>query len=111
MYTLGRGSRRSINIWPGFVDGLATLLMVVIFVLMVFMVAQYVLTIGITGRDEALGRLEREINDLAELLSLERSLEARDLPGGTARSRVEAALDAAAQELQAAVAALEEGPS
>ena len=61
MYTLGRGNRRSINIWPGFVDGLATLLMVVIFVLMVFMVAQYVLTIGITGRDEALVRLEREI--------------------------------------------------
>jgi chemotaxis protein MotB len=76
MYTLGRGNRRSINIWPGFVDGLATLLMVVIFVLMVFMVAQYVLTVGITGRDEALVRLEREINDLAELLSLERSANA-----------------------------------
>ena len=76
MYTLGRGSRRSINIWPGFVDGLATLLMVVIFVLMVFMVAQYVLTVGITGKDEALVRLEREINDLAELLSLERSANA-----------------------------------
>jgi chemotaxis protein MotB len=76
MYTLGRGSRRSINIWPGFVDGLATLLMVVIFVLMVFMVAQYVLTVGITGKDEALVRLERDINDLAELLSLERSANA-----------------------------------
>ncbi len=76
MYTLGRGSRRSINIWPGFVDSLATLLMVVIFVLMVFMVAQYVLTVGITGRDEALVRLERDINDLAELLSLERSANA-----------------------------------
>ena len=76
MYTLGRGSRRSINIWPGFVDGLATLLMVVIFVLMVFMVAQYVLTVGITGKDEALGRLERQIHDLAELLSLERSANA-----------------------------------
>jgi len=76
MYTLGRGSRRSINIWPGFVDSLATLLMVVIFVLMVFMVAQYVLTVGITGKDEALVRLERDINDLAELLSLERSANA-----------------------------------
>ncbi len=76
MYTLGRGSRRSINIWPGFVDGLATLLMVVIFVLMVFMVAQYVLTVGITDKDEALVRLERDINDLAELLSLERSANA-----------------------------------
>ncbi len=76
MYTLGRGGRRSINIWPGFVDGLASLLLVVIFVLMVFMVAQYFLSVALSGRDEALTRLEREINDLAELLSLERSANA-----------------------------------
>ena len=72
MYALGRGgSRRSINIWPGFVDGLATLLLVVIFVLMVFMVAQFFLSIAITGKDEALLRLENEINELADLLALE----------------------------------------
>jgi chemotaxis protein MotB len=76
MYTLGRSSRRSINIWPGFVDGLASLLLVVIFVLMVFMVAQYFLSVALSGRDQALTRLEREINDLAELLSLERSANA-----------------------------------
>ncbi|MFQ6018216.1 MAG: peptidoglycan -binding protein [Kiloniellaceae bacterium] len=77
MYTLGRGGRhRAINIWPGFVDGLATLLLVVIFVLMVFMVAQYFLSVALSGRDEALGRLQREINDLAELLALERSANA-----------------------------------
>lgn len=74
MYALGRGgSRRSINIWPGFVDGLATLLLVVIFVLMVFMVAQFFLSVAITGKDQALTRLETEINELAELLALERS--------------------------------------
>ncbi len=74
MYALGRGgSRRSINIWPGFVDGLATLLLVVIFVLMVFMVAQFFLSVALTGKDEALTRLESEINELAELLALERS--------------------------------------
>ncbi len=73
MYALGRGgSRRSINIWPGFVDGLATLLLVVIFVLMVFMVAQFFLSIALTGKDEALTRLETEINELAQLLALER---------------------------------------
>ncbi|WP_340115196.1 peptidoglycan -binding protein [Pelagibius sp. 7325] len=73
MYALGRGgSRRSINIWPGFVDGLATLLLVVIFVLMVFMVAQFFLSVALTGKDEALTRLESEINELAELLALER---------------------------------------
>lgn len=73
MYALGRQGRRSINIWPGFVDGLATLLLVVIFVLMVFMVAQYFLATALTGRDEALGRLEQQINELADLLALERA--------------------------------------
>jgi chemotaxis protein MotB len=74
MYALGRGGgRRSINIWPGFVDGLATLLMVVIFVLMVFMVAQFFLSIALTGKDQALTRLESQINELAQLLALERS--------------------------------------
>jgi chemotaxis protein MotB len=76
MYSLGRGGRRSINIWPGFVDALASLLLVVIFVLMVFMIAQYFLSVALSGRDEALTRLEREIDDLAELLSLERSANA-----------------------------------
>src|SRR3546814_19077027 len=72
MHSLRR-SRRSINIWPGFVDALTTLLLVVIFVLMVFMVAQFFLSIAISGKDEALTRLESESNDLAELLALERS--------------------------------------
>ena len=77
MYVLRRsGSRRAINIWPGFVDGLASLLLVVIFVLMVFMVAQYFLSVALSGRDEALTRLQHEIIDLAELLSLERSANA-----------------------------------
>ena len=67
------GSRRSLNIWPGFVDALATLLLVVIFVLMVFMVAQFFLSVALTGKDEALTQLESEINELAELLALERT--------------------------------------
>lgn len=71
-----RGSRRAINIWPGFVDALASLLLVVIFVLMVFMIAQYFLSAALTGRDETLVRLQREINGLAELLSLERTANA-----------------------------------
>ena len=77
MYALSRGgARRSINIWPGFVDGLATLLLVVIFVLMVFMVAQFFLSAALTGRDEALERLNRQVNELAELLALERAANA-----------------------------------
>jgi chemotaxis protein MotB len=73
---VGRSSRRAINIWPGFVDALASLLLVVIFVLMVFMIAQYFLSTALTGRDEALVRLQREINGLAELLALERTANA-----------------------------------
>ena len=73
MYSMGRGgARRSVNIWPGFVDGLASLLLVVIFVLMVFMVAQFFLSVALSGRDAALVKLEREVTQLAELLSLER---------------------------------------
>ena len=74
---LGRsGSRRAINIWPGFVDGLATLLLVVIFVLMVFMVAQYFLSTALTGKDQALLRLELQIQELGDLLALERDANA-----------------------------------
>ena len=74
MYSLGRtGTRRAVNIWPGFVDGLATLLLVVIFVLMVFMVAQYFLTTALTGKDQALTRLERQVSELADILALERA--------------------------------------
>jgi chemotaxis protein MotB len=70
--TSRRSRTRDTNIWPGFVDALATLLMVIIFVLMVFIVAQFYLTQLLSGRDEALGRLQRQISELGELLALER---------------------------------------
>jgi chemotaxis protein MotB len=77
MYVLGRtAKRRAVNIWPGFVDALATLLLVIIFVLMVFMVAQYFLSAALTGRNEAVTRLQREVADLANLLALERAANA-----------------------------------
>ena len=68
-----RGRQRSVNIWPGFVDALSTLLLVVIFVLMVFMVAQYFLSTALSGRDAALERLQRQVAELGELLALERA--------------------------------------
>lgn len=74
MYSLSRtGRTRTTDIWPGFVDGLASLLLVVIFVLMVFMVAQFFLSVALTGRDEQLIRLNQQIEQLSELLALERS--------------------------------------
>ena len=72
MAALARRSRGSPNIWPGFVDALATLLMVIIFLLTVFMLSQFFLNELLSGRDEALARLESQISELSDLLSLER---------------------------------------
>lgn len=67
--------RRSIggDYWPGFVDAMATLLLVVTFLLSVFMLAQYFVSQEISGKDTALSRLNRQIAELTELLALERS--------------------------------------
>ena len=59
-------------IWPGFVDGLATLLMVIIFVLMVFFLIQINLAQRVSGQDATLNRLRGEISELATLLNIER---------------------------------------
>src|SRR3954470_3815251 len=58
--------------WPGYVDALSTLLMVIIFVLLVFVLAQGFLSVALTSRDRALDRLNRQVAELAEMLALER---------------------------------------
>ena len=63
---------RSSNIWPGFVDALATLLLVITFLLSVFLLAYFFVSQALSGREEALSRLSQQVNELAELLSLER---------------------------------------
>jgi chemotaxis protein MotB len=70
---VGRGrTHRGDNIWPGFVDALATLLLVIIFVLAVFMIMFFFLSQALSGQDEALERLNRQLVEIAELLALER---------------------------------------
>jgi chemotaxis protein MotB len=64
---------RRIDYWPGFVDALSTLLLAIMFLLSVFVITQYLLSREISGRDEALNRLNSQINELTQLLSLERS--------------------------------------
>ena len=59
------------NIWPGFVDILATLLIVIIFILMVFTVSQIYLSDAISGRDKALEDLRNQINELSKILIIE----------------------------------------
>ena len=68
-----RGASEELNPWPGYVDALSTLLMVIIFVLLVFVLAQAFLSVALTGRDRALDRLNRQVAELSDMLSLERS--------------------------------------
>lgn len=68
MATLRR--RRALDFWPGFVDALAALLMVMIFVILVFSIGQFVLTDAVSGRDRAIARLNADLATLAQQLSL-----------------------------------------
>ena len=71
---LARSRRDSgMNYWPGFVDALSTLILSIIFLLTVFMVAQFFLSQQIAGKDTALARLNAQISRLSDLLSLERT--------------------------------------
>jgi chemotaxis protein MotB len=78
-----RARRPSIDIWPGFVDALAQLLMVIIFILLVFTAGQFLLSDALSGRDKALQELQQKLSELTDLLALERSANA-DLQANTA---------------------------
>jgi chemotaxis protein MotB len=67
-----RGQRAPYEIWPGFVDALTTLLLVIIFLLVVFVLAQFFLSQALSGRDAALEKLNQQVNELADLLAIER---------------------------------------
>ena len=74
-YLASRNQNRT-DIWPGFVDALSALLMVIIFLLMVFVVAQFFLSDALSGRNAALQRLQNQVSSLADLLNLERQANA-----------------------------------
>ena len=118
-------SRRyeAVNYWPGFVDALSTMLLVIIFLLSVFMLAQFFLSREVTGKDEALVKLNRQIEELTNLLALERTQkgadesqdfdpdrDARQRPSGSRSGsrtpRREGAVDADAASGKASAAAL-----
>ena len=98
---MARGIRRSqregLNAWPGYVDALSTLLMVIIFVLLVFVLAQGFLSVTLSSRDRALDRLNRQVAELADLLSLERS-QTDELRASLGRAQDEARRAAAARD-------------
>lgn len=72
MAARARGLSR-IDYWPGFVDAMATLLLVFVFLLSVFILAQFFLGQEVTSKDTVLNRLNDQIAELTDLLSLERS--------------------------------------
>lgn len=70
----GRGSRgrqEEANYWPGYVDVLSTLLLVVTFLLSMFMLAQFFVSQESGSKDNLLRRLTRQIAQLTELLAME----------------------------------------
>ncbi|GGA30843.1 peptidoglycan -binding protein [Neptunicoccus cionae] len=66
-------NRFSANIWPGFVDAMTALLLILMFVLTIFMVVQYTLNERISGQDKELDALASEIIGLSDALGLERT--------------------------------------
>ena len=69
---MSRRRARPMEAWPGYVDVLSTLLMVIVFVLMVFVVAQMVLSLALSGRDDALAKLNAQISEIASMLAMEK---------------------------------------
>ena len=131
-----RRSRAEANIWPGFVDALSTLLLVLMFILSIFVVAQFYLgdrlaTVKseLASKDDELARLIAQINNLndqlglatserdrlaAQVLALEDTIEKKDaeLAGlGLALAASQSAVAASAEELEAEKALSDEQKS
>lgn len=70
---LRRRNREAFNIWPGFVDALGNLLNVLVFVLFIFVLAQFFLGRTLSGRNEALAKLNHQIDEMAQVLKMERA--------------------------------------
>jgi chemotaxis protein MotB len=101
-----RGGGNGLDAWPGYVDALSTLLMVIIFVLLVFVLAQAFLSVTLSGRDKALDSVKRQLAEMSDMLSLERG-KADDLRLSMADlNRALAASNAARETLSQQLAAI-----
>jgi chemotaxis protein MotB len=67
-----RHGGNGLDAWPGYVDALSTLLMVIIFVLLVFVLSQAFMTVALSGRSHELDKANQQLTALADALSLER---------------------------------------
>lgn len=93
-----RGGHDGINVWPGFVDALSSLLLVIIFVLLAFVLTQFFLGAMLSGRDQTITHLSKQLNEMTELLDIERRNSAE----------LKTSIGALTDQLQAANAALDE---
>ena len=71
MSTIAKRGPREFNVWPGYVDALSALLMVVIFLVLIFSVVQFLLSQVLSGQESELAVLQRKVNDLTTQLGLE----------------------------------------
>ena len=71
MISYGKRAVKSVSMWPGYVDALSALLMVVIFVILVFTIAQFFLSEILYGKESELATLNQRVNELVRLLGLE----------------------------------------
>ena len=102
------GMAAGMEAWPGYVDALSTLLMVIIFVLLVFVLAQGFLSFALTGRNKQLDTLNAKLADVGRMLSLEKS-HAAGLEGSISRLTGElASANADREGLSARIANLSE---
>ena len=91
------GGDNGLSAWPGYVDALSTLLMVIIFVLLVFVLAQAFLSVVLSGRDKQLAQVNRQLAEVSDMLSLTRSHNA-DLQQSIAQLNGELATTSAARD-------------
>lgn len=68
-----RRTRSTVNVWPGYVDALSALLMLIIFMLLVYVVSQLYLSQTLSDRNSELARLNQRLSEISELLGLEQS--------------------------------------
>lgn len=101
-----RRQNRQVDYWPGFVDALSTLLLAIMFLLTVFVLAQFLLSREVSDKDNVLARLNSQINELTQLLSLERG-NSQDLQDAIAN--LQASLTAAEGERSRLQSLLNEG--
>src|SRR5579875_3497115 len=69
--TARRRGENGLSAWPGYVDALSTLLMVIIFVLLVFVLAQAFLSAALSRKNASLQKLNVQVTQLANMLSSE----------------------------------------